>query len=394
MKVLHVIQNLAPRYGGPVTVLKDLSKEQKKSGLDVTIFATNMDHPNGIYCKPGQRTLDSSCDVTVVFHEVNFSPLGFSRSFAHSINTQIDSYDIVHIHGMYRFPLTYSAYRARKQCVPYIIRPHGSLDPYLYKKSTCGSVLCKRAYEQLFDFPNLNHASALHFTTEEEHKRASFLGLKTPSFVVPNGLDWKNYERLPARGAFRHELGIADEPIILFLGRLHEKKGLDLLIPAFQQVRHSIPKAKLVIAGPDNYNYGMQVGEWVHEHGLDSSVQFVGHLNKAGVIQAYVDADVFVLPSYTENFGMTVVEAMACKLPVVISDQVNIYAKVTESGSGLVTHCDINEVADAVLELLDDTDQCKSMGENGRRTVESNYTWPSIVDALTQEYEKVIMRTR
>ena len=117
---------------------------------------------------------------------------------------------------------------------------------------------------------------------------------------------------------------------------------------------------------------------------------FVDQLHDADVTQAYVDADVFVLPSYTENFGMTVVEAMACKLPVVISDQVNIHNEVTESGGGLVTHCDVDELAKGIAGLLGDADKRRSMGESGRTFVRQQYSLDRIVARLTKEYEFVI----
>ena len=123
-------------------------------------------------------------------------------------------------------------------------------------------------------------------------------------------------------------------------------------------------------------------------------MHFVGPLHGADVVQAYVDADVFALPSYTENFGMTVAEAMACALPVVISDQVNIHAEVAQAGAGLVTRCDVGEVADALLELLRDGERRRYMGEAGRRLVQERYTWPAIVEALTLEYEAIIERHR
>jgi len=247
VKVLHVIQNLAPRYGGPVSVLKDLAKAQKYSGLDVTVYTTNMDYPRGVYCEPGIQVTEDLSGLPIIYHKVDFPTLSFSRSFAKCIKKTINNYDIIHIHGLYRFPLTYAAYQARIQKVPYIICPHGSLDPFLYKRSTSGSVFIKRIYEKIFDFPNLNHAAAIHFTAEEERKRTSSLGLLAPSFIVPNGLNWKNYKILPKRGIFRNALGLKNETIVLFLGRLHVKKGLDLLIPAFNKYIVSIPELCLLL---------------------------------------------------------------------------------------------------------------------------------------------------
>ena len=175
-------------------------------------------------------------------------------------------------------------------------------------------------------------------------------------------------------------------------GRIHSVKGLDLLVPAFDMVRRNLPDARLVIAGPENDDYGRKVHRWVQERGLDAAVYFAGPLHGSDVIQAYVDADVFALPSYTENFGMTVAEAMACALPVVTSEYVNINAEVSGAGAGLVTHCDANDLASALEALLRDADRRHAMGDAGRRLVQERYTWPAIVEALTAEYRKVINR--
>ena len=318
----------------------------------------------------------------------------FSPQLAHWLRHSLRRFDIVHIHGLYRFPPTYAAWQARRQGMPFIIRPHGALDPYLYARSSTGRLGFKRLYERWFDLPNLHAADAIHYTADEERERAAFLKLRAPSFVAPNGVDWDRYRELPARGAFRARWGLDEAPMVLFLGRLHFKKGLDLLIPAFDALRRRVPDAQLVIAGPENDAYGEQVRGWVRERGLDAAVRFVGPLRGADVVQAYVDADVFVLPSYTENFGMTVVESLACELPVVISDQVNIHAEISGAGAGLVTRCDAGEVAQALETLLVDAGRRRAMGEAGRRLVQARFTWPAIVGALTTEYERVIARHR
>jgi glycosyltransferase involved in cell wall biosynthesis len=309
------------------------------------------------------------------------------------LDRHVAEYDIVHIHGLYRFPPTYAAYQAHKQGVPYIIRPLGSLDPYLFDKSS-RSVALKRLYERWFDLPNLHGASAIHYTAEEERERVAFLKLCAPSFVCPNGIDFEQYRALPPRGALRARLGLEDAPLVLFLGRLHFVKGLELLIPSFDEVRNKIAHAQLVIAGPENDDYGEKMRGWVRKRGLQDAVHFVGPLQGVDVVQAYVDADVFALPSYTESFGMTVAEAMACALPVVISDQVKIHAEIALAGAGLVTRCDVDEVASALVNLLCDTEGRRNMGEAGRRLVQEKYAWPGIVGALTREYEAIIERHR
>ena len=371
-------------------MLPQLALAQQAAGHEVTIATTNADHPRGRYCEAGWSELRGS-DVRVLYSAVQFGALRLSIGLGAYLRRTVRSFDIVHVHGLYRFPASYAPYEARKQGVPYIIRPHGSLDPYLYDKSS-RSVWLKRHYERLFDLPNLHAAGAIHYTADEERERAAFLHLRAPSFVVSNGLDWEQYRTLPLRGALRQRWGLGEAPVVLFLGRLHFKKGLDLLIPAFDAVRRSVPDARLVIIGPENDDYGLKVRGWVHECGLDSAVHFAGPLHGQEVLQAYMDADVFVLPSYAENFGMTVAEAMACALPVVISDQVNIHAEVSRAGAGLVTRCDVAEVTDALNKLLGDRQQRQTMGNAGRRLVQERYTWPAIVNALTCEYEAVIER--
>lgn len=391
MKILHVVQAVSRNFGGVQTVLHDLVRAQAEAGHSVDVISTNVDTPDGVLPMMPNVFIEND-GVRWQLCSVEIRSLLVSRNLRNYIKDYIDRYDIVHIHGLYRFPPTYAAWQARRQSVPYVIGPHGSLDPYIYDKSSRRTLRLKRLYERGFDLPNLHAAGAIHYTTEEERKRASFLGLKASSFVVPNGLDWEQYQVLPARGALRARLSLGDAPVVLFMGRLHPVKGLDLLIPAFDALRRRVPDVQLVIAGPENDGYGLKVRNWVLERKLNDTVHFVGSLHGSDVVQAYVDADVFVLPSYTENFGMTVAEAMACALPVVISDQVKIHGEVSEAKSGLVTRCDVDEVVEALAALLHDPDQRRVMGEAGRRLVQARYTWPIIVEALTDEYQKVIDR--
>ena len=395
LKVLHVQTTLSPRLGGPATVLAQLAKAQADAGLEVVVATTNMSSPtkSGVYRKPGWDTLANG-EVRVFYGGAQIPQLMFSLSLGDYLRKSIPNFDIVHVHGIYRFPTTAAAYWSRRHGVPYIIRPHGSLDPFLYDKSSASTLRLKRLYERWFDLPNLNAASAIHYTADDERERASFLNLRSPSFVIPNGLDWDRYQELPERGEMRARWEIGDAPLVLFMGRLHFGKALDLLVPAFQAVRRAVPDAQLVIAGPDNDGFGQKVRGWVSERGLDSAVHFAGSLEGVDVVKAYVDADVLAQPSYTENFGMTIVEAMACALPVVISDRVNIHQQISDSRAGLVTRCVADEVADALLTLLNDTDRRHRMGSAGHQLVKERYSWRRIVQALTREYEFVIENDR
>jgi glycosyltransferase involved in cell wall biosynthesis len=233
MKTLHVISDLNPRSGGPNSVVRALSDYQARARIDVTVCTSNWKNSTNKNISEylGSRKNDVSFKIFP-----SWSPLLISTTMNKWFRNNIKSFDIVHIHGLYRFPVTSAACWARIAEVPYLICPHGSLDPFLYKQSRY-NILLKRIYERLFDIPNLNHAAAVHYTAEDEAKRAAFLKLRSMPVIVSNGIDWESYNHLPAKGKFRQHLGIdAKRPLVLFLGRINFKKGLDILVPAFSRV--------------------------------------------------------------------------------------------------------------------------------------------------------------
>ena len=392
MKVLHVIQTLSTRFGGPVASLKALARHQVKKGHEATICTTNSDYPIGSLSVPNHMPVIEN-GVSVWYHPVQFQPLLYSEQLRKWINTSINKFDIVHIHGLYRFPVTCASRAARKAGVPYIISPHGALDPFLYRQSKY-SVSLKRLYERLFDMPNLNGAAAINYATQVEMERARFLRLISPSAVVSHGIDWELYTDLPPIGSFRAHIGItADTPLVLFLGRMNFKKGIDLLIPAFARVNETLSKSRLAMVGPDNEKFSLKVRRWCVDHGIDNQVLMIDHLAPDRVRQAYVDADVFVLPSYTENFGMAAVEAMACRCPVVISDQVNIHSDVKKAGAGVVVSLKTGEIARGMLSVLTCKTAAKDMGDAGRRLAKTRFAYERIVEDVTRMYEAAIQRS-
>lgn len=394
MRILHVISTMAPSSGGPTSILAAMTAAQATVGIQVEVCTTDRGNPSSDLLDV--RLLRSFLNSAVRLHSFPTEMSGplLSMAMRRWLKRHITDYDLVHVHGMYRFPPTYAAWLARKRGMPYIIWPHGSLDPFLHKQSS-RSVWLKRLWERWFDLPNLQAASAIHYTSEDERDRASFMRLHAPPIVVANGLDWDRFADLPAPGTFRERLGLDPQvPLILFLSRINFKKGLDLLIPAFAQVRMRHTDAILAIVGPDNEGYGAQVRDWVREHGLDNVVLFVDKLEGNAVVQAYVDADVFVLPSYSENFGLVVAESLACGTPVVISDQVNIHREVSNSGAGLVTRCDVVEIAESLSKLLSDPSLRQSAGRAGRDLVQCKWTLDVMVRDLTEEYERAIARHR
>lgn len=246
-------------------------------------------------------------------------------------------------------------------------------------------------YTLLIEKRNLNHAAAIHYTAEEELQLAMDCDIAAPPVVVPLGVDATIYERVPHErllsGRFPEIVG---KKVVLFLGRLNFKKGLDILAAAFDLVRKDRPDVHLVIAGPDNEGYAWRVEKWVSAAATAGAVTFTGMLEGDEKLAAFREAAVFVLPSYSENFGISVVEAMACGVPVIISDKVNIWREVRQSGAGMVTRCNAEEVAAAILEILADEQRARMMGCNGKDLVQKHYTWTAAAAAMEGVYQNIV----
>lgn len=388
MKILHIITNLSSRYGGPVTVCKEICHSLANAGEEVTIYTTNLDFPKGRLDVP-LKTCVIQDGYNVWYFPVQFSPYIVSWELAIALHKNIKKFDLVHIHGLYRFPQAVAAFFARKYKVPYIIRPHGSLDPFLFHQKR--NKLIKRIYEYIILIRILNSASALHFTTEEEKQLVQPLNLKTPGIVIPNGLDVSKYTNLPSYGRFRGKHNLDDNiKIILHFGRINFKKGLDILVKSFAQVARERDDVRLVIAGPDNEGYGVEVRKWLKQENVYSKAIFTGMLQGDDALEVLRDADIFALPSYTENFGMAVVEAMACGLPVVISDKVNIWREIQKAQAGLVTSCDANEVVASFFRLLDNDNERKKLADTGNKFVRETYSWKPIIQKLLLYYKNIV----
>jgi len=389
MKILHVIASIAPRYGGPSNAVIRLCREIAKFGHEVTIFTTNMD---------GNENLDVPLDrpVEIDGFQVQYFPIrwpryyGFSLPFGRALAKHISRFDIVHIHSIYNFHTLAASHYCRKFNVPYLIRPHGSLDPYL----TGRHPVRKRIFTSLFLQRDLDHAAAIHFNTQEEMQLTESIGIKAPGVVVPGGINPSEFSHLPARGSFSHKYPeVRDKKIVLFLSRINFKKGLDILARAFGEVAQKRKDVYLVLTGPDNEGYATKVRAWLREEGALGRSLFTGMLSGQEKLAALRDSDIFVLSSYTENFGIAVVEAMACGLPVVISNRVNIWREVNDAGAGIVTNCESHEVAEAIMRLLDNRNLREEMGKRGKKLVEEKYTWPELAKQITQVYEQILEKS-
>jgi glycosyltransferase involved in cell wall biosynthesis len=382
IRILHVIASLAATTGGPAKAVVDMAAAVARLGHHVVICST--DREMSVQERPPKLGEPVARDgvETVVYAQHWPQVIGASWPLYRGLAHLIPQSDIVHVHSLYLFH-DWAAWRlCRKHSVPYIVRPHGTLDPYIWQRHRRR----KELLERLFQSRMLREAAAIHYTAEEEMALATPYVGGTPGVVVPNGLDLREYADLPPAGEFRKQYPVTGgRRIVLFLGRLNFKKGLDLLIPAFARAAARHNDLHLVIAGPDD---GMlaDTQRWVAEHKLEPRVTFTGMLAGRVKLAALSDAFMFVLPSYSENFGIAAVEALACGLPVAITDKVNTWRDVQSAGAGLVGPPTVDSVAEQIGRLAGDPAAVFAMGARGRSLVANKYAWPRIARSLEALY--------
>ena len=392
MKILHIVSSYWPafEFGGPIESVHQLNKWLIKKGADITVYTTNAGLKKNKNIILKKETVVNGVKV-FYFPYYGYVHFTFSPVLCWTIRKNIKNFDLIHITGVWNFPVLAAAFWARFYKKPYIISSRGSLMKEPMEKK---SLLIKKIFLFLFVRRDLKNASAVHFTVEaekEEYMKAS-LPLKK-AIIIPNGFDIIEFKKQLSQNFFRNKFNIgADKKVILFLSRLNWKKGLDTLIPAFAEVLKKESRTVLVLAGPDEKNYKKEIELKIVNCKLKigKDVIFTDMLIGEDKISAYRESDVFVLPSYSENFGMAVVEAMACGLPVIITKGVGISKEVEKAGAGIVIEKDKKQLTEAILKILENPQLGKKMGENGRKLVETEFSSEKVAEKWIEEYSNLI----
>ncbi len=374
--------------GGPIQSVHLLNKFLAKQGVEITVYTTNVGLKDDKNLLLGEKVEIDGVKV-FYFPYYGYIHYTFSPSLFLALVKNIRKFDLIHITGVWNFPVCAAAFWARFYKKPYIISPRGSLmkNPLAKKGS-----FKKKIYLWFFSKRDLRKAIAIHFTTEAEKEDYLKAGLPLKkAIIIPNSFDMAEFEKQIAEIFFRNKFNISDDKkIILFLGRLNWIKGLDTLISAFAEVIKKESKAVLILAGPDDEGYKKNIQLLITNYQLQNNVIFTGILLNNDKIAAFRESDVFVLPSYSENFGMAAVEAMICGLPVVITRGVGISGEVEKADAGLVVEKDVNQVAEAILKILNNPELAKKMGENGRRLVEQEFSSEKVAESFLKEYNEIL----
>lgn len=385
MRVLHVIPSLTGRDGGPGKAVVQMCRELQQRGHHPLIYTTNAD---GAECLsvPIGRVTEIEGTATVYFQVNGGHYYKVSWSLASAVRQNVSGFDMVHVHALYQFPSTVAAYCCRRRSVPYIVQPHGSLDPYLFRRHP----VRKRVYEMAVERRNLRSASAVLFTSKEEMTLARSLGLRFRGAVMPLGVQIEERESGLREVADRLWPELAGKKVMLFLGRIHPVKAMDVLARAFGDIHREHLDVRLVIAGPATDDYAARLRQWLAaEKALEATV-FTGMVEDERKAALLERADVLVLPSYTESFGLAAAEAMAAGVPVVVSNRVKIWREIDGAGAGLIVNPEAKELAKATLALLRDKPMARYMGAQGARLARDRFSWSVAGDRLVRLYEEVI----
>jgi glycosyltransferase involved in cell wall biosynthesis len=383
LRILHVIGDLAPESGGPAKAGFEMARAVARRGHEVSIYATDFGQEPST---PREQQRDG---VRIRLFPLQTPKIWLaSWPMRQALAGDLPGYDLIHLHSLYLFHDWVVHDLARRHRKPYLLRPHGTLDPYIFRRRRLKKVL----FDHWFQNRLLAEAAAIHYTAEEEKRLAEPFVHGAPGVVIPNGLDPSEYARLPAKGSFRdRHPEIGGRQIVLFLGRINFKKGLDILAAAFGQLGRE--DLHLVIAGPDG-GYLAETRRFVEEAGISARTSFVGMLQGEDKLAAFADASLFVLPSYSENFGIAVIEALACGLPVLISDHVNIWREVVADGAGLAAPPEAAPFAQRLREMLAEPGQLVRMGQAGRASVARRYDWANIAQRLEEVYGAILAGRR
>jgi glycosyltransferase involved in cell wall biosynthesis len=385
VKVLHVIPSIGPLRGGPSFAVRSIASGLAASGIETHVATTDDNGPGRRLAVEFGRPCEEN-GVTYWYFPRQSSFYLYSAPFTGWMWRHAADYHLIHIHAVFSYCSNMAAYIASRLGIPYVVRPLGVLNRWGMEQRR---PWLKRLSFSLIERHVLKNAAFVHYTAEQERIEAAQCGFEDRPMIIPNPVE------APDANGVKGELRrlypeLRSKRVALFLSRIDRKKGLDLLIPAFAGVLPEIPDAALVIAGDGDATLTESLRQRCRSLGIEKSVYWPGFLSGSAKAAALADADVFVLPSYSENFGIAVIEAMALGVPVIVTDQVGVCREVEASNAGLVTRPEVGPLQGALVRLLNDGAARVAIGRNGAALAHSQFSPPVVLKKLTQAYDSVL----
>jgi glycosyltransferase involved in cell wall biosynthesis len=298
------------------------------------------------------------------------------------LESEVRAAEVLHLHGLWQGHTRRGAREARRTGVPYLIAAHGMAEPWALRHKA----FKKKVYTALVEGKNLRRAACLHALSRPEIGHLRALAPRTPVCLIPNGVNLAPFDGLPDRSAFEAEHPeIVGKFVVLFFGRLHAKKGLDLLAKAIAALAPDHPDLHVVLAGTDDGALS-PFQSAVDSLGVAKRVTCVGHVSGEQARRVWAAADAFVLPSYSEGFSMAILEALAARLPVVVTTSCH-FPDLAKADGGIVVEPNEAAVVAGLRDLLERSDaERKSLADRGRTLVEAHYTWDCQAERLASVY--------
>ena len=392
MLVVHVLPLIAARAGGYVTFALQASAALQKHGVHPVIYATDLTHLP--MARSPERMSHGDAPYGAEYLDVRLGRASAPRRLANSwqmwraLPRVVRSADLVHIHSLWLAPQLAAYLSCRWANVPYVVSPHGALDPYLRRKGRGRKWLTSVLWQRRM----LSDAAAMHLTTSEEQELVADIAPAVPRFVVPVGVHVGDYAELPKPAAFLSEyLGGHAGPVVLFLGRITFKKALDVLLEGFARALPGHEDALLAIVGPDDEDLTPSLRRVAARLGIADRVHFIPALYGDQKLAAMAAAEIWVLASHTENFGVSVLEAAAAGLPIIISPQVNLASPMLAADAAVVAEVEPAAVGAAITDLLDDGPRRLRLGA-AARAFAASYDWSVVSPVLADEYRRIVSR--
>lgn len=388
MNVLHVIPSLSLSHGGPSQAIRAMEQSLLAQGISVETATTDDDGLGQRIAKPlGQRIAEEG--AVRWYFKKNTEIYKCSWSFAHWLSSCARNYDLIHIHYLFTFASSYAALCARRNGIPYIIRPLGVLNRYGLTKRR---PLLKKASLRFLEGPILQHAAAVHFTSAAEQREVESLGYSLKKgVVIPLATTaFESANPLPLSKLLPE---VSGKRVILFLSRLDIKKNVEGLLNAFAQIAKQYSDSHLVIAGSGEHAYVVKLKGLAKNLGIQNRISWPGYVQGEIKKALLRDSILFVLPSYSENFGIAVAEALAAGLPCVVGRGVALAEQVELVGAGLSVNTDSADIANGIRNILDSETRRTNMSMRASALASAEFSDIVMGKRLRVLYEDICARS-
>jgi glycosyltransferase involved in cell wall biosynthesis len=395
LRILHVAYIYPPELkvaDGITNVVFNVTKELARRGHQVSVYTSDMLDLHGNNSLRANHLVINGVDVYYSRSVWRSKTFIVTPSMISLLSKNIGNFDIIHIHDARSFQGISTYLFAKAKNVPYVFQPHGSYLSSMPISDLPTKRIAKIVLDKFVSGKIVQNASKIIALSQAETREYVDVGISQEKIaIIPNGTDLSEYADLPSKGVFRKKFGIDDEKLVLYLGRIHRIKGVDILVRAFANIVEKLDDAKLVVAGPDDGYLG-ELKALIRALKIENKVLISGPLYGKDKLEAYIDADVYVLPSRYETFPMSVLESMACGTPIILTENCGI-AEYFRDKTGLVVKTDSpSHLQEALLEMLMNREKQKVFRENCK-TVMQKFNISKTVPKLEKIYEDVVKRS-